>query len=116
MIFDMGVAVTGTSWKNAIIELGTPAAVAHVCLGFPASALPTVDINAFSSEPSVESKRSGRGTRKPAAVLFPEFLSDGRRCPAIRPEAPRGVINIAHLLRAKGDRYDEANVEEGSNH
>ena len=115
MIFNMGVAVTGKSWKKAIIELGTPAAVAHVCLGFPASVLPTVDINAFSSEPSVESKRSGRGTRK-TAVLFPEFRSDGRRCPAIRPEAPRGVINIAHLLRAKGDRYDEANVEEGSNH
>ena len=33
MIFNMGVAVTGKSWKKAIIELGTPAAVAHVCLG-----------------------------------------------------------------------------------
>jgi hypothetical protein len=105
--------VTGKSWKKAIIELGTPAAWGPCLSRIPVSALPTVDINAFSSEPSVESKRSGRGT---AAVLFPEFRSDGRRCPAIRPEAPRGMINIAHLLRAKGDRYDEANVEEGSNH
>ena len=73
MIFNMGVAVTGKSWKKAIIELGTPAAVAHVCLGFPVSAAPTVDINAFSSEPSVESKRSGRGTRKTERFCFQSF-------------------------------------------
>jgi hypothetical protein len=93
----------------------TPAAMAHVWLGFAVSALAIAEITAFSSEPSVESRRSGRGPRKKDTVLIPEFRADGRRCPAIRPEAPRRAKNIAHVLRAKGDRYDGANMEKGSN-
>jgi SPW repeat-containing protein len=66
------------------------AAMAHVWLGFAVFALAVAEITASSSEPSAESRRSGRGPRKRAAVPFSQFRSDGRRSPAIGRKPRQG--------------------------
>ena len=132
MIFNMGVAVTGKSWKTAIVELGK--------LGFAVSQLAASKLLDFASQALaiwnawlstcavlVLAARALDAQARRAIVQAIRSWNENKRqrfcfqsfglMPTLPgDQAGSPAINIAHLLRAKGDRYDEANVEERSNH